>query len=228
MINITRKEILTWQRWLDSPFYWVKDCVLTIDESRAALGLDSVRPFPITEEYLRLSWYLADTFPVTFWNKSRRMLMSWLFCIRLLYKALFIQNTANYIICYKFDDADYMLEYRIKAVYDNVPDEYKHMLPKLEYKQGLIEIPENRSFIQAVSAGADQLRSRTASFILWDEVAKQTRIMDSWASIQPTIRGGGNVVGVSTPKPNAFKTLFYGIKASRGKTFGFNPHRLAT
>lgn len=234
IIQIGKTELAVWERWLRSPFYFVKDCIVTVDESRAALGFESIRPFPISERYLRMSWIIMDTFPVTFWNKSRRMLYSWLCCVRMLQKALFMPNTANYVICYKFEDADYMLKYRIKTMYENIPTRKEIMLngqktiinprallPELKYKEGLIEFPETGAMIQAVSAGADQLRSRTASNVFWDEVAKQARIMETWAAIQPTIRGGGSVVGVSTPRQNAFKTLFNGIKAAKGKTFGF-------
>lgn len=233
-ILITKTELKLWSRWIQSPFYFVKDCIMTTDESRAALGFQSIRPFPIEEKYLRLAWMISDTYPVTFWNKSRRMLMSWMFCVRLMYKSIFLPNTANYVICYKFDDADYMLKYRIMSLYNNIPESkeiildgkptkvnLKACIPEFKYKEGLIELPDRNSFIGAVSAGADQLRSKTASYILWDEVAKQPRIMETWASVQPTIRGGGSVAGVSTPRNNAFKTLFYGIKAARGRTFGF-------
>lgn len=232
----TREDLEKLASWQTSPYEWLKDCVYTKDEARAGLGFEGVRKFPHDEEYLLYSWYIADKYPVTWWNKSRRMMMTWLFCIRLLYKCLFLRNLSCYVISYKFEDANYLLRDRIYEIYQNIPAKYKRLHPDVDYaKKGIFTVfhPEvdydertgqsytkyNNSSVQAISAGADQLRSRTASYILWDEIAKQPLIIDTLQAVQPTIRGGGNLVGVSTPRPNEFKTLFYGLK--RTEKLGF-------
>lgn len=212
-------------RWLKSPIYWFKDCVYTIDEARANLKLDAIRRFPIDEVYVRLLLYYADVEPIIWVNKSRRMMATWTFTTRLLYKTLWSENCGNYIISRSMTEADDLLKERCWFVYDNIPTEHwdeeyqqyvnlKAMHPQAYRKRGILEVPEMRSFIKAVAAGPGKIRGKTGSNIFWDEIATQEKILETWEALGYVIKGGGHIQGVTTPEDNDFKSLYFGLSSA--------------
>ena len=229
IIKMSEDELLVYQRWLTSPYYWFKDCVYTNDAARSELGLNPVRPWPSDEEYLKYLLYYADKYPINIVNKSRRMMLTWLYCLRLLYKVLFFQGQENFIICSKFDKSFKLVNDRIVKTYDAIPTVLtlnlevngvmrevtvnpKAMLPKIELKrkEGRLWVPDNNSYIQATVAGHNPLRGDSASNILFDEAASQPMIRETWKAIKHTTKGGGKIQVVSTPLNNDFKNLYYG------------------
>ena len=197
-IEMTADEMLVYERWLTSPHYWFKDCVITIDEARSELGLDPVRRWPHEEDYLKYLLHYSDKYPVLMVNKSRRMMATWIFSIRLLYKILFFQGQANFIICKKFDDAFGIMKDRIISVYENIPEQItvnmevngenreitvnpKAMMPKITIhkKEGRLTVDDNKSYIQASVAGHNPLRGKSASNVFFDEAAAQPMIRET-------------------------------------------------
>ena len=215
--QFSQEEIATLKRWLASPAYWIKDCVLTIDEARANLGLDPERPMPIQELYLRLLLYFADKEPIIWVNKSRRMMATWLFSARLLYQSCFFYGSANFIISRNKEEADQLIEERIKFIYDNIPEKYRNLHPKAHKTKALMRFPEMRSYIRGMPAGPGKIRGKTGSNVFWDEIGAQDKILETWEALRYVIKGGGHIQGVTTPEDNDFKKLFYGLREEQGE-----------
>lgn len=189
----------------------------------------SIRKFPADEEYNgehRFAYieYLSSIrllhriFAV---DKCRRMFVSWWLCCEYLYDTLTQQNHANFWVSKKLEDAAYVLgEERILGVYNRIPAEVWPGKPDLlrTGKRGkgyeLLTCPQTGSYIQAVPEGADQLRQYTASNVMFDEFAFQSRQREAWTAAKPTIDGGGHIDVVSTPELGAYMyDLLYGDNA---------------
>lgn len=146
--------------------------------------------------------------------KSRQLMVTWIFCTFLLWDAMFKDGRLNIIISKKETDANDTLD-RLKTIYSNLPEAVKNRIVAHRNPRGdlgsfcRMDFPANNSKILALSSNPDQIRSKTASNIFFDEMAFFERAEECYVAAMPSIRGGGSIACVSTPNGrNFFYKLF--------------------
>jgi hypothetical protein len=138
-------------------------------------------------------------------EKSRRMMMTWLFLALYLYDTLARQNHANFVGSRKMETSAFLLgDERMMFIYNHIPTtlwkDKPELLARVKFGGGYtrLECPQTGSYLQAIASGADQLRQYTASNVLLDEAAFFDKGNETWGATRPTIEGGGRVDLVST------------------------------
>lgn len=202
----TKAELEVLQRCRDSSWEFAK-YVNTLDEQDRE---NPIKKFPYNKAYVKLAFSLLEREKLILVPKSRRMKMTWISVIFILWDTMFHKGVHSAVCSKKEEDADWLLENRFKFVYDNIDDSFpKHLLPKIEAKKGLLSFPEIYSKIQGFPQGADQLRMYTLSNIFGDELAFWEKVEDTFAGAKPTLEGGGRFIGVSSPAPGYFKKMVF-------------------
>ena len=204
-----RAEVLA--RCADDGLFWLR-FVKTRDEADPQ---NSVKPFPVQLEYIRLLWdqYLNHNRIVV--AKSRQMMVSWVPCAFIVWWARFKPHQAIYWQTKAWPDAVKMVcmpsggfSGRCQFIEDNLPAWMRQ-----EYKpsEGRIQYP-NGSLIQALSGGGDQVRSATGSIFVEDEYAHQEEQDSVYTALAPLIQKGAKGIFISSPNgtSNTFATLYHG------------------
>jgi hypothetical protein len=194
-------------RYRNDPWEFLKECVITRDET------DKARPFkrfPCDLIYLYVYVRLWQRYPKIAVPKSRRMIMSWVNIALILWDAMFHEGRFNAIISKKEDAADELVR-RAKFIYENIPESAIpiDLRPRMDYKFCTMVFPELNSRIQGFPQGADQTRQYTFSRIFLDEMAFLEEAQKLFSASIPTLEGGGQFVGVSSPGPGFFKQIVY-------------------
>jgi hypothetical protein len=149
-------------------------------------------------------------------EKSRQMMITWIICAFILWRAKFHPHQLILVQSKREDDAANLVfnkdpyNARISFMEYHLPDHLKTI--DWEGKHGSfcnIYFP-NGSHIWAIPEGADIIRSNTPSMIYCDEAAFQPEFGDSYTAALPAVKGGGQYVGVSTANPGAFQELVEG------------------
>lgn len=194
------------------PWYFIKTYCYTLDEHAEKKGLPSIRLFPDLEyaEKIVRDWQKGHRKYIL--DKSRQMLVSWLFSCLHLHAALFGYGIRIFYVSRKAEVSNALLE-RTKHTLRHLP---AWMIPEYRDVEYILEFPGQKSIIQAVSQDNDALRSYTASYIWFDEWAFQENGKVGYAAAKPTIDGGGRVTGTSTPNGRA-DNLFYALVSDDGE-----------
>lgn len=144
-------------------------------------------------------------------EKSRRMMMTWLFLALYLYDTLARKNHANFVGSRKMETSAFLLgDERMMFIYKQIPPTLWKDKPELvargKFGGGYtrLECPQTGSYLQAIASGADQLRQYTASNVFVDEFAYWDKARESMASMLPTIEGGGRIDVLSTPRLGSY------------------------
>jgi len=191
--------------------FWAK-FVSTRDEADPE---HSIKPFPLHEEYVRQLWLDWAEYRVSAVAKSRQMYVSWEICTFAVHWARYQPNQAIYFQTQNWPDAVAMVarpegyvEGRMQFIENHLPDWLRQ---KAKYTEGAIQYP-NGSIIQALSGGANQIRSKTPSLYIGDEFAFQEDQDKIWTSVAPLIQKGARAILISTPNGsnNQFATLYHG------------------
>lgn len=200
-----------YRQYAVDPWFFVTDCCWTKDEADGG----RVKKMP-DKAYLRFvteAWGRENLLAVA---KSRRMLMTWLFLCLHLWAALFRPNSAVFIQSKKQEDSEFLLgEDRLIFVYRRLPGEFpwpgleKARAGKSGRGYGFLRFA-NGSFVAAVGQGPDQLRQYTASYVYLTELAFWEWAEETFASLLPTIQGGGKVTIDSSAGPGFFDRLVHG------------------
>lgn len=141
--------------------------------------------------------------------------MSWTFIALALWDVLFHKGRSWAFVSKKEEDSKELVQ-RAKFILDHIPVDKisPELLPKL--KRGemqtsppVMEFPDVHSRIMGFPSGGNQLRQRGFSGILEDECAFWEDAEAAYASAEPTIKGGGRMVMVSTRYPGFFKKIVY-------------------
>lgn len=199
------------RRCAEDGWFWLR-FVMTRDEADPTTA---VKPFPVHLEYTRLVWTELATKQKVVVAKSRQMLMSWILACFCCWWARYKPNQAVYWQTKAWDDAVAMIcmpsggfAARCQFVEDNLP-----VWMRQEYKpaEGRIQYP-NGSIIQALSGGADKIRSKTASVVVEDEFAFQEDQAGVYTAVAPLIQKGAKAIFVSSPNgtSNQFATIYHG------------------
>lgn len=191
--------------------FWLK-FVSTRDEADPE---NTVKPFPVHLEYIRQLWKDIDENRRVVIAKSRQLLVSWTTCAYVTWTARFKPNQAIYWQTKAWPDAVKMVcmpsggfSGRCQFIEDHLPE-----WMRLPYKpsEGRIQYP-NGSLIQALSGGADQVRSATGSIFVEDEFAHQEDQDGVYTAVAPLIQKGAKGIFISSPNGsnNTFATLWHG------------------
>lgn len=217
------EDVLTrYERYRNSPWDFLCECVWTHDEVDSE---NPIKPFPGHLEYLKfltLMWQKNKRLAIP---KSRRLTVSWTFISLSLWDCLFHKGRSWAFVSKKEEDSKELVQ-RAKFILDHIPPDKipPELLPKL--KRGemqssppVMEFPDIHSKIMGFPSGGNQLRQRGFSGILEDECAFWEDAEASYASAEPTIKGGGRMVMVSTRYPGFFKKIVYDQLDSKDLNF---------
>ncbi|MBP2638224.1 MAG: hypothetical protein H6Q72_4131 [Firmicutes bacterium] len=201
-----KQELLRRQEmkvWSNSPWRWILDCCLTVDEADNGL----VKRYP-DKDYLRYTCEVWERENILAIPKTRRMMLTWIMLGLHLWAAVFRPNSAVFVQSKKADDSDFLIsDKRMKFIYDHLPEGY----PWPECKRKQYELAfNNGSYVKAIGQGADQLRQYTASYAMLDEFAFWESAEETWGALKPIIQGGGKVTLISSAGPGFFQRIVEG------------------
>ncbi len=156
------------QRCIEEPWYWLINWVYTLrrDQFRPELP-PVVERFP-AKEYLRYNFDRCFRIAKLVEDKSRQMVMTWLFMAYELWWAQF--HIHELIICQtkKEEDANEELVKRAHFMWKSQPG---WMRPKASLTFCKLIFPQLQSQIMGIPSGPDQIRSHNPSRYLADECA---------------------------------------------------------
>lgn len=181
--------------------YFLDKFVYTHDEHDP---IEPTKKFPM-KDYIKQLAKIFVTEEKIIIEKSRQMMVSWIACAYALWIAMFHDGRRVFIQSKKEKDANELLN-RCKFIYDKLPE-----VTKNKYKQDppahcKMTWGKANSNIQAIPQGADVLRQYTSSLIISDEMAFQEKSEEAYIAAKPTLVGGGQFIGISSPN---FKEFFY-------------------
>lgn len=215
-----------YERYRNSPWDFLSECVFTHDE------VDQKNPIKIYPsdlkylEFLVLMWQRKKKLAIP---KSRRLTVSWTFIALALWDCIFHKGRSWAFVSKKEEDSKELVQ-RAKFILDHIPADKiaPDLLPKL--KRGemqssppMLEFTEIYSKIMGFPSGGNQLRQRGFSGILEDECAFWDDAEASYASAEPTTKGGGRLVMVSTRYPGFFKKIVFDQLDSKDLRFSELP-----
>lgn len=135
-------------------------------------------------------------------EKSRQMIVTWLFSAIDLWEAMYHFGTETFVQSKKEVDASALLE-RIWFVYENLEPHLQ--LPAIKKVKPMeIIFPTQKSIIRAIPQGGDQIRQYTCTVFRCEEMAFQEEAEDAYSASVPAIVGGGKGVFISTPNGENF------------------------
>lgn len=183
------------------PWLFLKYCVFTQDEVDKE---NPIKAFPshfLYCKFLVLMWMKHKRIAVP---KSRRMTASWTYIALATWDVLFHKGRSWAFCSKKEEDAKELVQ-RAEFIINHIPPEVlsPDLLPKM--KRGemqtsppVIDLEDIYSKIQGFPSGANQLRQRGFSGILNDECSFWENAEDAYASAEPTIKGGGQMIMISS------------------------------
>jgi hypothetical protein len=181
--------------------------VRTKDEH--GLGELSVKQFPTREEKPYV-WEVIDTIQreqLVAVEKSRQLMVTWIMCLFCLWMAKFQPNRLIFIQSKKEEDAANLVfnsewpAARISFIESNLPD---FLRSDCAAAYGKLFYRDTGSRIWGIPEGGDQIRSYTASCIVSDEAAFQPEFEQAWKAANPSIKGGGKMIVVSSARNGAY------------------------
>ncbi len=197
---------MTWLECAENPENFAK-YVVTKDEH--AYGESSVRRFPSREEKPYV-WELIDWFrkeQLIAIEKSRQVFVTWTAAFYVLWVAKFQKNRLIFWQSKKEEDAANVVfnsEWptgRISFMESNLPDELRS---ECAASYGKLLFRDTGSRIWGIPEGGDQIRSYTASLIVSDEAAFQPEFEAAWKAANPSIKGGGQMIVLSSARNGAY------------------------
>lgn len=177
-------------------------------------------------KFLTLMWQRNRKLAIP---KSRRLTVSWTFIALGLWDVIFHQGRSWAFVSKKEEDSKELVQ-RANFIYEHIPPEMisPDLLPKrkkdsMQASPPQLEFAEIYSKIMGFPAGGNQLRQRGFSGIFEDECAFWEEAEAAYASAEPTIKGGGRMVMVSTRFPGFFKKIVYDRLDEKDLNFGEIP-----
>ena len=150
-----------------------------------------------------------------FVEKSRQVLVTWMCCAYLLWRAKYYDHQLILVQSKREDDAANLVYNkdpqvaRISFLESNPPPTLKTAQLPRSAAYGHLYFP-NGSHIWGIPEGADVIRSNTPSVIFSDESAFQPEFGNSFTAALPCIKGGGQYIAVSSANPGEFQQLVEG------------------
>lgn len=199
--ELSQDPLKRYQQLREDPWLFLKYCVFTKDEVDAD---KPIKPYP--------SHFLYAKFIVMMWQrhkkiaipKSRRMTVSWTCLALIVYDIIFFKGR-SWAVTSRKEEAAKELVSRCEFIIKHIPPEIMapELIPKMK-RGGMqssppcIEFDEIHSKIQGFPQGGNQLRQYGFSGIFEDECAFQEESEETYAAAEPTVRGGGRFIKVSS------------------------------
>lgn len=187
-----------------SPWWAIENGFVLTEDEHAKDDESPTKPFP-THEYLKALTRCHEMYPIGLVMKSRQLMITWLFCWLLLWRA--VSRGSQLCIAQGKREEDVIakgtkaLMGRIRFMRRHLP---KHLQPVVTEETKTTEVYANSSTIWAIPQGDDIIRSNTASENFFDELARHQYGEAAWTAGLPTIRGGGKQWGATTPNGREF------------------------
>lgn len=194
------------------PYYFLTNFVYTYDPHAGKIRQFPDKPYLA---YLTQTWIEHNRL---FIEKSRQMLITWIFTALFLWDAMY--NNMRVTIYQSKNQLETGIDKpihlcgRSKFIHEHLPSSMRNKYPMISTKKPpTLYFPNTQSYIIGAPQNPVFARQFTITGILWDEMAFQIRCMDSVASAIPTFDKNTKVVGVSTPnRKNFFYRLCHDIK----------------
>lgn len=177
------------------------ECVFTHDEVDSE---NPIKAFPVHLKYLFFltqMWRANKRLAIP---KSRRMTASWTFIALAVWECIFHKGRSWAFVSKKEEDSKELVQ-RAEFIINHIPKDKlpPELIPQMKRGQmqsspPAIEFEGTYSKIQGFPQGANQLRQRGFSGILQDECAFWDDAESAYASAEPTIKGGGRMVMISS------------------------------
>lgn len=155
-------------------------------------------------------------------EKSRQMLLTWAAVVFSVWQCLFFEHRHWIIQSEKEDKAKALIHPRANVILENIPRGLVDVTWRL--KTDRIQF-SNGSLLQAVPQGPQQIASYNPSGVIMDEMALQEYAKEAYQTLLPSLRTGGQMIGVSTPRgENFFYTFTHDIKAVKTLRIHYTHH----
>ena len=147
-----------------------------------------------------------------FVEKSRQVFVTWLVCAYLLWRAKYRPHQLILVQSKREDDAAALVFTkdpffaRMSFIETHLPKCLQTFVFPKAGAYGHLYAP-NGSHIWAIPEGGDILRSQTPSVVFSDEAAFQPEFGAAVTAALPAIKGGGQMVAVSSAEPGTFQEL---------------------
>jgi len=145
-------------------------------------------------------------------EKSRQMMVSWLLCAYILWRAKYHPHQLILVQSKREEDAANLVFVK-EAYYARISFMESHLPKALQ----TLQFPRaganchlyfpNGSHIWGIPEGSDIIRSNTASVVFSDEAAFQPEFGGAYTAALPAIKGGGQFIAVSSAEPSEFQTI---------------------
>lgn len=203
--------------------FWrfVTGWVWSSDDRAPEKGEHPKKPFP-DYEYLRLTAGVMEEYPFLIIEKSRQMMVSWLFCARILWRLVFYEGTKIYLQRQKEEKSRELIE-RITYMAASLP---KWMFDETPTAQMLQYQVGTGTKVMGVAQGAGQVQGFVAAQIIEDEFQENEVAEDTITKVLPmtgsmllvgTAQVGSFMGKMVTDAPGTPKTLYRGLTLRKGK-----------
>lgn len=193
---LERYEFFRNNRWA-----FLVHCIYTKDEVDAECP---IKRYPAHFDYARFITLMFDREKKIAIPKSRRMTVSWTILALITHDLIFFKGR-NWAVTSRKEEAAKELISRIEFMIAHIPQDMipKALIPKMkngkmQTSPPTIEFEETYSKVQGHPQGGNQLRQYGFSGIFEDECAFQEESEETYAAAEPTVRGGGRFIKVSS------------------------------
>lgn len=159
---------------------------------------------------------------ILFLEKSRQVMMTWLTCAYLLWRAKYHGQQLILVQGKRAEDIDALVclregdneNARIAFMENHLPAHLRDLdfSRKGATRQRRLYFP-NGSEIAGIPQGKSIIRSRTPSVLFSDEAAFQPAFYDAYGAALPAINGGGQGIFISSMELSAFSMLTEALEA---------------
>lgn len=190
-----------YQQLRNDPWLFLTHCIFTKDEVDADRPIKRYPAHFLYAKFIVLMWAKYKKIAIP---KSRRMTVSWT-CLALITHDIIFHKGRSWAVLSKKEENAKELVSRIEFMIQHIPPDIlpPELIPKMK-RGGMqssppaIEFAETHSKVQGFPQGPDQLRQYGFSGIFEDECAFQSESEGAYAAAEPTIRGGGHFIKVSS------------------------------
>jgi len=224
--ELSRDPLERYQQFRADPWLFLSHCVYTHDEVDQTNPIKAYPKHLLYLKFLVLMWVKRRKIAVP---KSRRLTVSWTYIGLSLWDCIFHKGRSWAFVSKKELDSLELVE-RANFIFEHIPEEMipSQLLPKryrneMQSSPPVLEFPDIYSKIMGFPSGGNQLRQRGFSGILEDECAFWEDAEAAYASAEPTTKGGGRLIMVSTRYPGFFKKIVYDHLDARDLNFAEIP-----
>jgi hypothetical protein len=204
MAGLSTDPLERYQQLRADPWLFLKHCVFTHDEVDQTNPIKAYPAHLLYLKFLTLMWQKEKRIAVP---KSRRLTVSWTYIALALWDCIFHKGRSWALVSKKELDSLELIQ-RANFIFEHIPPEVlsPELLPKrkrgeMQSSPPVLEFPDIHSKMMGFPSGANQMRQRGFSGLFFDEVAFWEEAEAAYVSAEPTVKGGGRMIMVSTRFP---------------------------